>query len=127
MAEYTLAKNPVREVVIDGRAYGMEVGNYTVALEIKEWVERLQAFRSEGGRGMLENGTLEDFASKGSDLVAAAFGEDAARELVGGRNRLNMLRILSVLDILMREYASDDVLGEQERAILSFASTADED
>lgn len=129
MAEvYQLKGNPTVELEIGGVACGLELGNYTVALEIKRWADELRTFSQPGTRDSLLDGTaLEDFAASGIALVASALGDEAAERLMGGRNRLNLVRLMSILDIVMEVTASDRGIRAQEEAILAFGATGDED
>lgn len=124
MAEHVLKGNPVREIVIDGEPYEMEVGNYTIVLEAKEWAEGVTELMRKDAFDLDDAKRLAD---GGAAIVAAALGDDGARRLMGGRNRLNLMRLLGVLDIIVEEFASDEGIRAQEEAILSFARTADED
>ena len=127
MAEvYQLKGNPTVELEIGGVACGLELGNYTVALEIKRWADELRTF-SQPRDSLLDGTALEDFAASGIALVASALGDEAAERLMGGRNRLNLVRLMSILDIVMEVTASDRGIRAQEEAILAFGATGDED
>lgn len=127
MANHVLARNPVETVTIDGEDYELELGNYTVALDIKEWADELQGFRSAASDPCDRADAIASIAAKGLAIVAHAFGDEAAERLMGGGNRLNIIRLVSLMGIILQEAASARSMEAQGAAIMSFAETGDED
>lgn len=127
MANHVLARNPVETVTIDGEDYELELGNYTVALDIKEWADELQGFRSAASDPCDRTDAIASIAVKGLAIVAHAFGDEAAERLMGGGNRLNIIRLVSLMGIILQEAASARSMEAQAAAIMSFAETGDED
>ncbi len=119
MREYEIERNPVERVSIDGREYDVELGNLTFALDAAEWAESL---RSLAGAESMEEGDLasrfEALCSAGRSMVASLVGDEAAEELVGGRNRLNIYRLMGVVGAL-----ADVVSGEASMRAMAEAAS----
>lgn len=124
---HALARNPVETVTIDGADYEMELGNLTIALDIQEWAEELASFRGADGEEVFGRGKVRGLAEKGIAIVAGALGEEAAERLMGGRNRLNIVRLASLISIILEVATSPGSMAAQTSAIMSFAETGDED
>lgn len=124
--KYTLRKNPVAEIEIDGEPYEVQLGNLSFAVEVAKWERSLRGIASgEVGREELVS-VFGRLADEGRELVASLVGDAAAEELVGGRNALNFYRLIDVVRIL-----ADVVSGEESmeamRAVSAAPETADED
>ena len=124
MAEHVLRENGTKPVTINGAEYRMEVGNVTLALDVADWQEALAAVQEEGGD---DPQRFRDLARAGVAIVASALGEGAAEELMGGRNRLNLFRLVQLLSIIADEMSADEAMEELSRAMDGFADTADDD
>lgn len=123
MAEnHELAGNPTKVVTIDGSDYELEVGNVTYALDALRWQHTLQKVGPDSTAD-----DLEDVAKAGIAIVSSALGDDAATTLMGGRNRLNLVRLVSLVKVIVEESSSEDAMQAMTDAIEDFAETADED
>ena len=118
MADHVLRDAGTKPVTINGTEYRMQVGNMTLALDIEEWLE---ALRDAGeGDGM---GRFRALAERGRAMVASAFGEGAADDLLGGSHRLDLVRMVQLLRIIAEEMDADSAM-EQIGAALEFADTS---
>lgn len=124
--KYALRKNPVARVEIDGTAYDVELGNITFAVEASRWQTSLQAVASGKTDPKKLGARFARLAKEGHDLVASLMGDKAADELVGGRNALNLYRLVDVMNILA-DIVNSDESREAMRALAAAAATADED
>ena len=124
MTDYQLREAPKKEISIAGKTYALEIGNFTFVLGAQAWVDALQSVR-DGGNDMFAR--LSELSAKGYELVAMALGEDAANELVGGENSVNILRVLDVLDITVREATDASASAALTAAIADIAETDDKD
>lgn len=122
MAEHMLAAPATKTVTINGTDYEMEVGNVTLALDIGEWVDALGAV----GDGS-DPQAFRTLAVRGRDMVASALGDGAADDLLGGRHRLDLFRMVQLLRIIADEMDADAAMEEMRRALDGFADTADDD
>ena len=122
MADHLLPDNPTRAVTINGKAYEMEVGNVTLALDIADWQESVEAVGDAPGTD-----AFRELARRGTAIVATALGDAAAEELMGGRNRLNLLRLVRLLGILADEMAGAEAMEALAEAARGFADTGDDD
>lgn len=122
MAEHVLAAPATKTVTINGTDYEMEVGNVTLALEISDWVEALGAV----GDGS-DPQAFHALAEQGREMVASALGDRAADDLLGGRHRLDLFRMVQLLRIIADEMDADAAMEEMRRALEGFADTADDD
>lgn len=122
MAQHVIEANPTMVVSINGRDYRMEVGNLTAVLEIGEWQRAISSLDSGSGVD-----AFRDLAERGRAIAAAAFGEKAADELLGGGDRLNIVRVVRLLSVIAEEMSSDESVAATLAALGEFADTADED
>ena len=121
MADHVLMGGATKTVTINGRDYEMEVGNVTVALDIADWLE---AINSTDGSDMAQ---FRAIAETGRSIVSSALGEQAAEDLIGRRHRLDLLRMVQILNIVAEEMSAEDAMAELRQAMGSFADTADDD
>ena len=112
---------PKKKIKLDGKTYEMELGNFTFAIDAQEWVEQIQSL--SGGEKALDE--LKELSSKAHLMIASILGEDAARELVGGQNRLNIYKIIRLLGILAEEITSQDAFDSLASAITAENETLD--
>lgn len=122
--EHVIRKNGTKPVTIDGTTYEMEVGNLTMALDIADWQEALEAVQADGGADVTGFRALAD---AGVAIVASALGERAAEDLMGGRNRLNLVRLVQLLNVIAQETSADDAMAELSAAMDEYADVADDD
>lgn len=122
--EHVIAQNGTKPVTINGVEYRMEVGNLTMALDIADWQEALEAVQADGGADVSRFRTLAD---AGVGIVASALGDEAAEDLMGGRNRLNLVRLVQVLNVIAEETSAEDAMAELTAAMGEFADVADDD
>ena len=116
---YTLRKNPTMPIEVDGRPYEVQLGNVSFLLDADEWQRGLEKLTAKGS-------TMEDVrrvADAGRGIVASALGDEAADELVGGANRLNLYRLIDVVRILADAIGSDEAMGAIAGAAAAGAST----
>lgn len=112
---------PKKKIKLDGKTYEMELGNFTFVIDAQEWVEQIQSL--SGGEKALEE--LKELSSKAHSMIASILGEDAAEELVGGQNRLNIYKIIRLLGILVEEIISQDAFDSLASAITAENETLD--
>lgn len=112
---------PKKKIKLDGKTYEIELGNFTFAIDAQEWVEQIQSL--SGGEKAL--GELKELSSKAHSMIASILGEDAAEELVGGQNRLNIYKIICLLGILVEEITSQDAFDSLASAITTENETLD--
>ena len=112
---------PKKKIKLDGKTYEMELGNFTFVIDAQEWVEQIQSL--SGGEKAL--GELKELSSKAHSMIASILGEDAAEELVGGQNRLNIYKIIRLLGILIEEIISQDAFDSLASAITAENETLD--
>ena len=112
---------PKKKIKLDGKTYEMELGNFTFAIDAQEWTEQIQSL--SGGEKAL--GELKEISSKAHSMIASILGEDAAEELVGGQNRLNIYKIIRLLGILAEEITSQDAFNSLASAITAENETLD--
>jgi|GEM_PF-1692844 len=120
-----LTESPTLAVTVGDRVLHLELGNFTYVIEIRRWMDDV---RAEGGGIEGDMSKLQRVAEDGLAIVAAAFVEpDAADVLLGGRNRLNLSRIITVLGFIARQTTSDESMAVVQGAMDAFAATGDED
>mgnify|MGYP000934795054 CR=1 FL=1 len=124
LTNHKLSGAPTKPVKIDGKTYDLQLGNFTLLISVKEWVSKMQALDVEDENHLFEQ--IGDLANDALDIVASVLGDAAAEELVGGKNRLNLYRIIDVLNILAEEMSSDDSLKTVTSAIEFKNKTIDE-
>lgn len=112
---------PKKKIKLDGKTYEMELGNFTFVIDAQEWAEQIQSL--SGGEKAL--GELKELSSKAHSMIASILGEDAAEELVGGQNRLNIYKIIRLLGILVEEIISQDAFDSLASAITAENETLD--
>ena len=112
---------PKKKIKLDGKTYEMELGNFTFVIDAQEWAEQIQSLN--GGEKAL--GELKELSSKAHSMIASILGEDAAEELVGGQNRLNIYKIIRLLGILVEEITSQDAFDSLASAITAENETLD--
>lgn len=112
---------PKKKIKLDGKTYEMELGNFTFVIDAQEWVEQIQSL--SGGEKALDE--LKELSSKAHLMIASILGEDAAKELVGGQNRLNIYKIIRLLGILVEEIISQDAFDSLASAITAENETLD--
>lgn len=116
-----ISNMPKKKIKLDGKTYEMELGNFTFVIDAQEWVEQIQSL--SGGEKALDE--LKELSSKAHLMIASILGEDAARELVGGQNRLNIYKITLLLGILVEEIISQDAFDSLASAITAENETLD--
>lgn len=104
---------PTKAVTINGRDYELELGNLTLALEARRWAASLEGLSATPDAYE----AVEAVAEAGRAIVASALGDDAAEELVGGRHRLDVMRILNLLSALIEEIRSDEYSEALDAAV----------
>ena len=120
-----LPENPALAVEVGDRTLHLELGNMTYALEIKRWVDDVQA-AGDGVESDLDK--LQRVSEDGLSIVSSAFVEpDAADVLLGGRDRLNVSRIMSVLKFIATQTTSQASMKVMQDAVDDFSATGDED
>lgn len=120
-----LPESPTLAVVVGDRTLHLELGNMTYVLEIRRWIEDVQA---EGEGIESDMAKLQRVAEDGLAIVSAAFVEpDADDVLLGGRNRLNLSRIVSVLSFIAKQTTSESSMRVMQEAVDAFSATGDED
>ena len=124
LTNHKLSEAPTKPVKIDGKTYDLQLGNFTLLISVKEWVSKMQALDVEDENHLFEQ--IGDLANDVLDIVASALGDAAAEELVGGKNRLNLYRIIDVLNILAEEMSSNDSLKTVADVIKFKNKTIDE-
>ena len=124
--KYTLRKNPVARIEIDGRPYEVQLGNITFAAAAARWQTSLQALATGRTDPKKLGARFTKLADDGHALVASLMGEKAADELVGGANAINFYRLVDVVTILADVVGSDESM-EAMRALARAVPTADED
>lgn len=122
MAEHVIGANPTKPVTIDGTTYRMEVGNVTTVLDIARWQEALTAASDDPATGV-----FQELADSGVAIVRSALGAQAAEDLMGGDNRLNLWRLVKLLGVIAEEMAGAEAMAEFAEAAAGFADTADYD
>lgn len=122
---YTLRKNPVAEITIDGEKYEVELGNPSFIFAADEWRRALTGISEKLGEDD-QMKALREAARSGREIVASAMGDEAADRLVGGSNALNVYRIIDVVRILVDVVGSDESM-EAMRAAAGTTDTLDED
>lgn len=122
MADHKLRKAATKDVTIDGRTYPMEVGNVTIALDIADWQEALSAVGDGGDLAQFRR-----LAEAGRAIVATAFGEEAADDLLDHAHRLDLVRMVGILSIVAEEMSAEEALAELGEAMAGFAETGDDD
>ena len=113
--------SPTRTVTINGRDYELELGNFSLALEAQHWAKSLEGLKEAPDAYE----ALEPIAEAGRAVVASALGDEAAEELVGGRHRLDIVRMLDLLGALVEEISSDGYAAELDEALGRFADVAE--
>ena len=124
--QYTLRKNPVANIEIDGRPYEVQLGNVSFAIEAVKWENSLKAIATGKTDPKKLPRRFTELAAEGRELVATLMGDAAAEELVGGRNALNLYRIIDVVTILS-DVVSSEESKQAVRALALVPETADED
>lgn len=117
--KYTLRKNPTMAIEVDGRPYEVQLGNVSFLLDADEWQRGLERLAKPGAGA----DDARRLAESGRAIVATALGDEAADELVGGENRLNLYRLIDVVRILADAIGSDEAMGAMAGAAASDAST----
>ena len=116
---YTLRTNPTMGIEIDGRPYEVQLGNVSFLLDADEWQRGLERLAKPGAGP----DDVRALAESGRAIVASALGDEAANELVGGENRLNLYRLIDMVRILADAIDSDEAMGAMAGAAASDAST----
>lgn len=119
--KYTLRKNPTMPIEIDGRPYEVQLGNVSFLLDADEWQRGLE--RLAGSKPGTVAGDVRKLAESGRAIVASVLGDEAADELVGGQNSLNLYRLIDVVRILADAIGSDEAIGAMAGAAAADAST----
>lgn len=124
--KFSLRRNPTVTIEIDGRDYDVQLGNVTFAIRAARWQESLQRIVDGDVAPDDLASAFEDLADEGRALVASLMGDEAAGDLLGGDNSLNLYRVIDLVIIL-----ADVVSGEESksamRALARTPDTADED
>lgn len=122
-----IPENPTLAVKVGRRTLHLELGNMTYALECKAWVDHLQAMTGKTDERAAYD-AMQEIAREGADIVSSAFVEpDAVDVLVGGRDRLNIVRIVAVIRFVLEHTTDQRSVEAMTSRIAEFADTGDED
>ena len=116
--KYGLRSNPTVEVEIGGKRYEAALGNLTFVIEAKSLASKMASIGEPGIPADETVARAEDFANSARAMCASMFGEAAAAELLGGPERMNLVRIADVVTI-MADIASSDASMEVAKAAIS--------
>lgn len=123
-----LPENPTLAVEVEGKILHLELGNMTYALQIKELIETINVSMAQARELTDGLDALDEIAQSGAKIIEAAFQESEAVDiLLGGRQKLNISRLLVVLRFILEKTTSQESINVVSRAAEAFAATADED
>ena len=124
LKNYKLDGAPKAKVKIEGKTYDVDLGNITFVVEANSWAQRLSSFAGLANDEVMDN--LETLADEAHNIVAFALGEEAAEELIGKANRLNIYRLMKIISILTEVYSASDAVSKVSELITQENSSMDE-
>ena len=124
LKNYKLDGAPTAKVKIEGKTYDVDLGNITFAVEANSWAQRLSSFAGLSNDEVMDN--LATLADEAHNIVAFALGEEAAEELIGQANRLNIYRLMKIISILTEVYSASDAVSKVSELITQENSSMDE-
>lgn len=124
LKNYKLDGAPTTKVKIEGKTYEVNLGNITFVVEANSWAKRLSSFTGLSNDEVMDN--LTALADEAHNIVAFALGEEAAEELIGKANRLNIYRLMKIISILTEVYSASDAVSKVSELITQENSSMDE-
>ncbi len=124
LKNYKLDGAPKAKVKIEGKIYDVDLGNITFVVEANSWAQRLSSFAGLANEEVMDN--LTTLADEAHNIVAFALGEEAAEELIGKANRLNIYRLMKIISILTEVYSASDAVSKVSELITQENSSMDE-
>ena len=124
LKNYKLDGAPTAKVKIEGKTYDVDLGNITFVVEANSWAIRLSSFTGLSNDEVMDN--LTTLADEAHNIVAFALGEEAAEELIGKANRLNIYRLMKIISILTEVYSASDAVSKVSELITQENSSMDE-
>lgn len=124
LKNYKLDGAPTAKVKIEGKTYDVDLGNITFVVEANSWAQRLSSFAGLTNDEVMNN--LTTLADEAHNIVAFALGEEAAEELIGKANRLNIYRLMKIISILTEVYSDSDAVSKVSELITKENSSMDE-
>ena len=124
LKNYKLDGAPTAKVKIEGKTYEVDLGNITFVVEANSWAKRLSSFNGLSNDEVMDN--LKTLAEEAHNIVAFALGEEAAEELIGKANRLNIYRLMKIISILTEVYSASDAVSKVSELITQENSSMDE-
>ena len=124
LKNYKLDGAPTAKVKIEGKTYDVDLGNITFVVEANSWAQRLSSFAGLNNDEVMDN--LTTLADEAHNIVAFALGEEAAEELIGKANRLNIYRLMKIISILTEVYSASDAVSKVSELITKENSSMDE-
>ena len=124
LKNYKLDGAPTAKVKIEGKTYEVNLGNITFVVEANSWAKRLSSFTGLTNDEVMDN--LTTLADEAHNIVAFALGEEAAEELIGKANRLNIYRLMKIISILTEVYSDSDAVSKVSELITQENSSMDE-
>lgn len=124
LKNYKLDGAPTAKVKIEGKTYDVDLGNITFVVEANSWAKRLSSFAGLSNDEVMDN--LTTLADEAHNIVAFALGEEAAEELIGKANRLNIYRLMKIISILTEVYSDSDAVSKVSELITQENSSMDE-
>lgn len=124
LKNYKLDGAPTVKVKIEGKTYDVDLGNITFVVEANSWTKRLSSFAGLSNDEVMDN--LTTLADEAHNIVAFALGEEAAEELIGKANRLNIYRLMKIISILTEVYSASDAVSKVSELITQENSSMDE-
>lgn len=124
LKNYKLDGAPKAKVKIEDKTYDVDLGNITFVVEANSWAQRLSSFAELANDEVMDN--LTTLADEAHNIVAFALGEEAAEELIGKANRLNIYRLMKIISILTEVYSASDAVSKVSELITQENSSMDE-
>ena len=124
LKNYKLDGAPKAKVKIEGKTYDVDLGNITFVVEANSWAQRLSSFAGLANDEVMDN--LAALADEAHNIVAFALGEEAAEELIGKANRLNIYRLMKIISILTEVYSASDAVSKVSELITKENASMDE-
>lgn len=124
LKNYKLDGTPTAKVKIEGKTYDVDLGNITFVVEANSWAKRLSSFAGLSNDEVMDN--LTTLADEAHNIVAFALGEEAAEELIGKANRLNIYRLMKIISILTEVYSDSDAVSKVSELITKENTSMDE-
>ena len=124
LKNYKLDGAPTAKVKIEGKTYDVDLGNITFVVEANSWAQRLSSFAGLSNDEVMDN--LTTLADEAHNIVAFALGDEAAEELIGKANRLNIYRLMKIISILTEVYSDSDAVSKVSELITKENASMDE-